>query len=358
MTVAADHVALRVDTPDGPYDLECDWLLAADGARSLVRRLLGLEFIGQTVRDRFLVCDVETDADFPNMRHFWFDPPFHRRALGAAAPPARQSVAHRPATGLVRRPGGRAVARAGRHAAAAHPRRAGRIPGGIGRGLHVPVPPAGAVRPRAGAVRRRRRPPGLALRRARRQFRRAGRRQSGLEAAPGAGRAGTGGAAGQLRPRAGGGRRREPARRRARGRVHRPALAHGTRPARRRPAPGRQVQLRRTISSTAAGCREPTVYVELAAEHAGRPVRPVRRRRAAGGALHGRAGGAAGQGGAGCCTIWGSVSPPSCSTRRRRRSRSSASPRCRCRSAPGAAPARGRRPADATGTDRHRRAGL
>ncbi len=78
MTVAADHVALRVDTPDGPYDLECDWLLAADGARSLVRRLLGLEFIGQTVRDRFLVCDVETDADFPNMRHFWFDPPFHR----------------------------------------------------------------------------------------------------------------------------------------------------------------------------------------------------------------------------------------------------------------------------------------
>ncbi len=78
MTAASDHVALRVDTPDGPYDLECEWLLAADGARSLVRRLLGLEFIGQTVRDRFLVCDVETDTDFPNMRHFWFDPPFHR----------------------------------------------------------------------------------------------------------------------------------------------------------------------------------------------------------------------------------------------------------------------------------------
>jgi 3-(3-hydroxy-phenyl)propionate hydroxylase len=81
MRAAADHVALRVDTPDGPYDLECQWLVATDGARSLVRRLFDLEFIGQTVRDRFLICDVETDAAFPNLRHFWFDPPFHRERV-------------------------------------------------------------------------------------------------------------------------------------------------------------------------------------------------------------------------------------------------------------------------------------
>ena len=78
-TPHADHVDLRVDTPDGPYDLECAWLVAADGARSLVRRLLGLDFPGETLRDRFLVCDVVTDAEFPTMRHFWFDPPFHRQ---------------------------------------------------------------------------------------------------------------------------------------------------------------------------------------------------------------------------------------------------------------------------------------
>ena len=78
MMAEADHVALRVDTPDGPYDMECAWLVAADGARSLVRRLLALEFIGQTVRDRFLICDVATEADFPKLRQFWFDPPFHR----------------------------------------------------------------------------------------------------------------------------------------------------------------------------------------------------------------------------------------------------------------------------------------
>lgn len=78
LTAEAEHVVLRVDTPDGPYDLECAWLVAADGARSLVRRLLAVEFIGQTIRDRFLICDVVTEAEFPNLRQFWFDPPFHR----------------------------------------------------------------------------------------------------------------------------------------------------------------------------------------------------------------------------------------------------------------------------------------
>ena len=78
LTVAADHVALVVDTPEGPYELQCEWLVAADGAKSFARRQLGLEFVGQTIRDRVLICDVATDADFPNLRQFWFDPPFHR----------------------------------------------------------------------------------------------------------------------------------------------------------------------------------------------------------------------------------------------------------------------------------------
>ena len=78
MTAATDHVLLRVDTPEGPYELECEWLVAADGARSLARRLLRLDFTGRTVRDRFLVCDVEAEAGFPDMLQFWFDPPFHR----------------------------------------------------------------------------------------------------------------------------------------------------------------------------------------------------------------------------------------------------------------------------------------
>jgi 3-(3-hydroxy-phenyl)propionate hydroxylase len=76
---AADHVRLTVETPKGPYTLEADWLIAADGARSCTRRALGLEFKGQAFNDRFLIADVVMEADFPPERWFWFDPPFHPR---------------------------------------------------------------------------------------------------------------------------------------------------------------------------------------------------------------------------------------------------------------------------------------
>jgi 3-(3-hydroxy-phenyl)propionate hydroxylase len=71
-------VTLRVETPDGPYALACDWLIACDGARSPVRHLMGLESQGEVFRDRFLIADVVMKADFPAERWFWFDPPFHR----------------------------------------------------------------------------------------------------------------------------------------------------------------------------------------------------------------------------------------------------------------------------------------
>ncbi len=72
-----DHVALKIETPDGVHGLECDYLIAADGAHSPIRRLLGLDTQGQTFRDRFLIADVVMKADFPPERWFWFDPPFH-----------------------------------------------------------------------------------------------------------------------------------------------------------------------------------------------------------------------------------------------------------------------------------------
>ncbi len=68
---------LQVETPDGTYALSCDYLLAADGARSSVRRALNLSFDGQVFHDRFLIADVVMKADFPSERWFWFDPPFH-----------------------------------------------------------------------------------------------------------------------------------------------------------------------------------------------------------------------------------------------------------------------------------------
>src|SRR5581483_10476043 len=74
----AQGVALQIETPDGTYGLDCDYLLACDGARSPVRSLLDLEASGQVFRDRFLIADVKMEASFPIERWFWFDPPFHR----------------------------------------------------------------------------------------------------------------------------------------------------------------------------------------------------------------------------------------------------------------------------------------
>ncbi|MCB4820200.1 FAD-dependent oxidoreductase [Roseicella aerolata] len=72
-----DGALLSVETPDGPYRLHAAWLLACDGARSLVREQLGLPFLGQVFRDRFLIADIVMQAPFPAERRFWFDPPFH-----------------------------------------------------------------------------------------------------------------------------------------------------------------------------------------------------------------------------------------------------------------------------------------
>jgi len=70
-----DHVALTVMTPDGPYTLEAEWLVACDGAASPVRGMLGLGFEGEVFKDSFLIADVRMKADFPTERWFWFDPP-------------------------------------------------------------------------------------------------------------------------------------------------------------------------------------------------------------------------------------------------------------------------------------------
>ncbi len=79
VAVAQDdaRVTVGVDTADGRYDLTCDWLVVCDGARSPVRRMLGLDFEGQVFRDRFLIADIRMTSDFPAERRFWFNPPFH-----------------------------------------------------------------------------------------------------------------------------------------------------------------------------------------------------------------------------------------------------------------------------------------
>ncbi len=73
-----DHAVLSIETPDGIFRTEAQWVVACDGANSDVRRMVGAQFTGQFFQDRFLIADVVMKAEFPTERWFWFDPPFHR----------------------------------------------------------------------------------------------------------------------------------------------------------------------------------------------------------------------------------------------------------------------------------------
>lgn len=72
-----DGVLVTVGTEMGPYKLKADWLVACDGAHSPTRKMLGMDFEGQTFKDNFLIADVKFKAERPLERHFWFDPPFN-----------------------------------------------------------------------------------------------------------------------------------------------------------------------------------------------------------------------------------------------------------------------------------------
>ena len=74
----SDGAMLQVATPAGLREFAAEWLIAADGSRSAVRKMLGLDTQGQAFRDRFLITDVRMKSAFPAERWFWFDPPFHR----------------------------------------------------------------------------------------------------------------------------------------------------------------------------------------------------------------------------------------------------------------------------------------
>ncbi len=67
-----DGVTLEVATPEGDYRLECDYLLAADGARSVVRKALGLALHGEAYEGRYVIADIRMHSDFPTERRAFF----------------------------------------------------------------------------------------------------------------------------------------------------------------------------------------------------------------------------------------------------------------------------------------------
>ena len=70
----ADHVRATLDTPEGEYTLEADWLVAADGGRSGIREQLGLKLEGASYEGRFVIADIRIDLPLPTERLAFFDP--------------------------------------------------------------------------------------------------------------------------------------------------------------------------------------------------------------------------------------------------------------------------------------------
>jgi 3-(3-hydroxy-phenyl)propionate hydroxylase len=72
-----EHAIIDIETPDGEYSLDAEYVIACDGARSPIREMMGLDFEGELFEERFLIADIEMEANFPSERWFWFEPTFH-----------------------------------------------------------------------------------------------------------------------------------------------------------------------------------------------------------------------------------------------------------------------------------------
>lgn len=76
MEVGKEAVTLTLDTPEGEYSMQAEWVVGCDGARSTVRRLQGLRFEGQSFESRFVIADFNIDLDEPFGRRCYFEPPW------------------------------------------------------------------------------------------------------------------------------------------------------------------------------------------------------------------------------------------------------------------------------------------
>ncbi len=64
-------VTIACATPDGNRTVRCDWLLACDGGRSPIRQWLGIDFVGSTYEQDWIVLDLKADPDHVNYSRFY-----------------------------------------------------------------------------------------------------------------------------------------------------------------------------------------------------------------------------------------------------------------------------------------------
>ncbi len=71
------HARLKVAADGGDYMITAQWVVACDGSKSPIRKMLDLDFDGRVFEDNFLIADVKFTEERPSERWFWFDPPFN-----------------------------------------------------------------------------------------------------------------------------------------------------------------------------------------------------------------------------------------------------------------------------------------
>jgi 3-(3-hydroxy-phenyl)propionate hydroxylase len=74
-TVAYDRVTLKIEHEGATDTIDAAYVVAADGARSTMRDLLGLKLAGTSYEGRYLIADIEIHVERPVERRVWFDPP-------------------------------------------------------------------------------------------------------------------------------------------------------------------------------------------------------------------------------------------------------------------------------------------
>jgi 3-(3-hydroxy-phenyl)propionate hydroxylase len=70
----ADFARVEIDTPEGTYTLETEWLVAADGGRSPIRTAMDLQMEGASYEGFFVIADIRIDLPLPTERLAYFDP--------------------------------------------------------------------------------------------------------------------------------------------------------------------------------------------------------------------------------------------------------------------------------------------
>lgn len=68
------YARVTVDTPEGEYRLESDWVVAADGGRSPIRSAMELQMEGASYEGFFVIADIRIDLPLPTERLAYFDP--------------------------------------------------------------------------------------------------------------------------------------------------------------------------------------------------------------------------------------------------------------------------------------------